>query len=123
MTTTTIDWADARAAGAALRGNWKQFACFCWHRRHDIEEAEEYAIVYTHNRDSRLLETSNAEAVAKSLRPFLEDDDVLPETHDHWAVGHVDGFAIRCLDADGGPTPAWEKYCELQEQLTEYPVL
>ena len=56
-----------------------------------------WAIIYTHNRDSRLLDLSNADAIAEAMEPFTEGDDpdVVMESHYHWAVGHVDGFSIR----------------------------
>ena len=56
-----------------------------------------WSIVYTHNRDSGLLDQCNAEVIAESLKPFseAEDPDVVFESHSHWAVGHVDGFSIR----------------------------
>lgn len=105
-------------------GNWKQFSCFCWDRLHEINDPDNWAILYTHNRDSGILTLSNANVIADALTPFseTEDPDVVFESHLHWAVGHVDGFSIRVfLDRD--ISDAFRAYHELLERLTEYPIL
>lgn len=123
-------------------GNWRKFGSFAWHDK--PEDPQDWCIVYTHNRDSRLLEESNADMIAKELEPFMEGDDpdVIAEHHGHWACGWVDGYAIRVYRythipgdgfADGGCaytmeecreiTPAFKRWCELQEALSDYPVL
>jgi hypothetical protein len=78
-------------------GNWRSWACFVWFRESEIAVPEDWSIIYTHNRDSGLLDQSNADRIAKALEPFTEGDDpdVVFESHDHWACGHVDGFSIR----------------------------
>ena len=65
-----------------------------------MEDADQWAIIYSHNRDSGLLDQSNAAVIEKALEPFTEGDDpdVVFESHPHWAVGHVDGFSIRVFD-------------------------
>jgi hypothetical protein len=95
-----------------------------WDRLQEIIDPEDWAILYTHNRDSRLLDLSNADAIAESLEPFTEGDDpeVVMESHDHWAVGHVDGFSIRVY-RDGGITAAFHTYHHLAERLADYPIL
>ena len=115
----TLDEAATQAAG-----NWKRFGSFIWFRDDDIPEPDSWAIIYTHNRDSRLLALSNAQAVAKAMGPFTEGDDpdVVMESHDHWAVGHVDGFSIRVY-RDGGITAAFHTYHHLAERLADYPIL
>jgi len=111
------------AAGRAA-GNWRRFDSFVWFRDDDVADPENWAIIYTHNRDSRLLDLSNAQAVAKAMRPFAEgeDPDVVMESHDHWAVGHVDGFSIR-VHRDGEITDAFKTYHALAERLAGYPIL
>ena len=61
----------------------------------DLDDPDNWAIIYTHNRDSGLLDQSNADAIAEAMEPFTDGDDpdVVMESHDHWAVGHVDGFS------------------------------
>jgi hypothetical protein len=111
------------AAGHAA-GNWKRFSCFCWDRLREIDKPDEWAIVYTHNRDSGLLTLSNAAIIANALRPFSETEnpDVVFESHSHWAVGHVDGFSIRVY-RDGEMINAFRAYHGLMERLDAYPVL
>lgn len=116
---TTLEEAATQAAG-----NWRRFDSFAWFRDDDITAPETWAIIYTHDRDSRLLDLSNARAVAKAMVPFTDGDDpdVVMESHDHWAVGHVDGFSIRVY-RDGEITDAFKKYHDLAERLAEYPIL
>jgi hypothetical protein len=110
------------ARGAA--GNWGSWTCFVWEREREIEDAENWSIIYTHNRDSGLLEKSNAAVIADVLRPFSETEnpDVVFESHSHWAVGHVDGLSMRVY-RDGDITDAFRTYHELMARLDGYPVL
>ena len=93
-------------------------------QRTDIDDPDNWAIIYTHNRDSGLLDQSNADAIAEALKPFTESDDpdVVMESHDHWAVGHVDGFSIRVY-RNGEITEAFKTYHDLMEQMDGYPIL
>jgi hypothetical protein len=104
--------------------NWRSWTSFVWHRLRDIDDPESWCIVYTHNRDSGLLDQSNAHAISKALKPFSETEnpDVVFESHSHWAVGHVDGFSIRVY-CDGGITDAYRTYHSLMERLDEYAIL
>ena len=72
-------------AAREARGNWQEFDSFGWHDT--PEGAEDWAIVYTHNRDSELLDQSNAAEIDKALAPFMEEEDadVRAEHHGHWA--------------------------------------
>jgi len=60
-----LDEFDLETAAREARGNWQKFDCFGWHDR--PEDCEEWAIVYTHNRDSDLLDQSNADAIDEAL--------------------------------------------------------
>ena len=104
-------------------GNWQNFKCFVWFRD-EIEDSENWAIIYTHNRDSGLLDQSNAGVIGNALQPFTDGDDpdVVMESHNHWAVGHVDGFSVRVFK-DGQVTDAFRKYQELAEAMDGYPIL
>jgi hypothetical protein len=115
----TLDEAARSAAG-----NWKRFSCFCWDRLREIDHPDNWAIVYTHNRDSGLLDQSNAAAIADVLSSFseAENPDVVFESHSHWAVGHVDGFSIRVYRA-GEISDAFRAYHGLMERLHQYPIL
>lgn len=115
----TLEDAAKKAAG-----NWRKFECFCWDRDRDLQDADQWAIVYTHHRDSGLLDQSNATVIAQAMEPFTEGDDpdVVFESHSHWAVGHVDGMSIRVY-RDGQITEAFRSYHELAQRLADYPVL
>ena len=121
---TTIGEMTLEEAAMQAAGNWKRFTCFVWFRDDDVTNPEEWAIIYTHNRDSRLLDLSNADAIAKAMEPYTkgDDPDVVMESHSHWAVGHVDGFSIRVY-RDGGITDAFRTYHDLAERLADYPIL
>jgi len=108
--TATLSLEESAAKAA---GNWQRFTCFVWFER--PEAAEDYTIVYTSNRDSGPLDRANDKAIRKAIQPFFDADvpDVHCESHSHWAVGHVDGYAIRVY-RDGQITDAFAKWCELQ---------
>ena len=95
-----------------------------WFRRNEIDDAGNWAVIYTQNRDSGLLDQSNAAVIEKALQPFSDGDDpdVVFESHSHWAVGHVDGFSIRVFK-DREITEAFAKYHELAERIADYPIL
>lgn len=114
-----IDEAAKKAAG-----NWQEFTCFVWFRDREVEDADQWAVIYTHHRDSGLLDQSNASFIAKALEPFTEGDDpdLVFESHSHWAVGHIDGFSVRVFK-DGKVTEAFERYHELAERMDDYPIL
>jgi hypothetical protein len=111
-------------AAKEAAGNWKSWTCFVWDRERDLNDPDNFAIIYTHNRDSALLAQSNADVIAKAVNPFTEEDDpdVVMESHSHWAVGHVDGFSIRVF-RNGEITDAFRAYHELSEQLANYAIL
>jgi hypothetical protein len=111
-------------AAKDLAGNWQQWKCFVWDRERDLDDPENWAIVYTHNRDSGLLAQSNADAITEAMESFTDtnDPDVVFESHDHWAVGHVDGLSIRVY-RDGQITDAFKTYHDQAERLADYPIL
>jgi hypothetical protein len=116
---------ELNEAATDAAGNWKNFSCFVWFRDDEIEAPDNWAILYTHHRDSGLLDQSNAAFIAKAMEPFTEGDDpdVVFESHNHWAVGHVDGFSIRVFDTHKRITDAFRRYHEIAAQLAEYPIL
>jgi hypothetical protein len=115
----TLDETARQAAG-----NWRLFQSFCWHRRYDLDDPDQWAVIYTHNRDSTLLEESNAAAIAAAMERFTEGDDpdVVFESHSHWLVGHVDGFSLKVF-RNGVITEAFRMYHGLTERLATYPIL
>ena len=116
-----VDWRDVQSAALELANNHSRFDSFGWHCPPD--DAENWTIVYTRHRDSGLLDQSNADAIAAEIEPFMETGDVRPEHHGHWAVGWVDGYAIRVFDNDDEVTEAFQVWCYLQERLGDYSAL
>ncbi len=114
---------DLEDAAKQAAGNWRDFKCFVWYRD-DISDAEDWAIIYTHNRDSGLLDQSNSGVIAKALEPFTDGDhpDVVMESHNHWAVGHIDGFSVRVFK-EGKITLAFRRYHTLAEAMDCYCIL
>ena len=110
---------DLESSAKELAGNWQSFDCFSWHDQ--PEDADQFCLVYTHHRDSGLLDQSNAEAIRQAMEPFL-DHDVFEEHHRHWAVGWVDGYAIRVYRR-GRITKAFRTYHELSLRLADELVL
>ena len=81
--------------------------------------------MYTHNRDSELLDLSNAAQIDAALAPFMEEEgaaDVRAEHHAHWACGWTDGYSIRVY-RNGQITEAFRAYHALAVRLADYPVL
>lgn len=104
-------------------GNWRKFQSFGWSSYDRPVDAERWAIVYTHNRDSGLMALSNASVIDAKMAAFLDSGDCQAESHSHWACGWVDGYAIRVRGDDGELSPAWLAWCELQCAIEDYPVL
>lgn len=115
---------DLAAAASQAAGNWQRWESFVWYRASELEQPDDWAIFYTHHRDSGLLAQSNAAALRKALRPFIHaaKPDVVLETHTHWAVGHAEGFSLRVFHRRR-ITSAFRTYHELLSQLDDYPVL
>lgn len=120
-----IDWSDVESAAKEAAGNWREFDCFAWHRGCDLEDADNWMVSYTSNRDSGLLVQSNEKAINKRLEQYAEggDSDLVFERHTHWACGYLDGFSLRVFRPDGTVSPAFEEFCRIQEQLEDYPLL
>lgn len=116
---------DIAEAAHKAAGNWQRFDSFVWFRDRELQDADRWAIIYTHNRDSGLLDQSNAAVISKAMEPFAEGDhpDLVFEAHSHWAVGHVDGFSLRVFNDNGEITEAFQKYHELAQAMDDYPIL
>ena len=115
---------DIEEAAKKAAGNWQNFRSFVWWRDSELADADQWAILYTHHRDSGLLDQSNAAFIAKAMAPFTEGDDpdVVAEDHHHWAVGSISGYSIRVFK-DGEITEAFKTYHELAEAMDQYPIL
>lgn len=121
---TRLSELELKDAAKDAAGNWQRFSCFFWYGGEELKKPEDWAVIYTHNRDSGLLDQSNASVIAKAMLPFTEgnDPDVVFESHSHWAVGHVDGFSIRVVKR-GRITKAFRIYHALAERMADYPIL
>ena len=90
------------------------------------EDAGNFAIVYTSHRDSGLLDQSNARVIDRALEPFTKakNPDVRAETHSHWAVGYVNGYAIRVFKR-GAESPRHSAALPRvwPSRLANYPIL
>ena len=115
---------DLKDAANEAAGNWADFSCFVWFRKSELRMPENWAIIYTHHRDSGLCDQSNASVIEKAMRPFSQgkNPDVVFESHHHWAVGHIDGFSVRVFQ-NGEITEAFKVYHELAERMDNYPIL
>lgn len=121
---TTMGTLELKDAARQAAGNWQRMSCFVWFRASELDDADNWSVIYTHHRDSGLLDQSNAAVIAKALEPFTEGDDpdVVFESHSHWAVGHIDGFSVRVF-RNGEVTPAFTTYHALAERMDDYPIL
>jgi hypothetical protein len=113
MKTVELDF-DKLAKKAA--GNHKKFESFMWWDH--PEDENNWTLLPLCNRDSGLLEQSNAAAMQEELKEWMEGDepDVLVHRMNHWAVGWADQFAIRVY-RDGEVTAAFKRWCELHDFL------
>ena len=87
---------------------------------------QDWCIVYTSSRDSDLADESNHAFIEKALEPFCEyiadGSDCDSVRHGHWAVGWVEGYAIR-IRKEGAFTPVFLKWAEIAFALSNYPLL
>ena len=109
-------------AAKEAAGNWQHFDCFSWHRASELDDPESWAIIYTHHRDSGLIDLSNSEAIERELTPFIKKGDVVAEHHNHWACGWIDGYSIRVYRR-GHITRAFRTYHQIAQRLADYPIL
>lgn len=113
---------DLETAAKEAAGNHQKFESFAWHC--EPKDSENWMLVYTHNRDSGLLDQSNAAAIEAILSELPEEDheDFRSERHSHWGVGWVEGWAIRVYK-EGKITKAFQTIHEIGMRLADYPVL
>jgi hypothetical protein len=112
---------DLKDLAEHAAGNHHRFECFAWWDEPD--DSDDWTIVYTHNRDSGILDQSNAAAIEEEMKPFIEDGTAVPQRHNHFLCGWIDGYALRVFDANDQITPAFQKWVELNERMEDYPVL
>jgi len=104
------------------KGNWKKWDSFAWF--HQPADAENWCIVELSHRDSPIKDRSNAAYFHKHLNPLVDaSEDVIEWGASHWAFGHTDGWAVRVVDKDGDPTPAFLVLASLLAEREERSIL
>lgn len=120
-TSASIDWRNPERAADALTANWRKFDSFGWHSR--PENANDLALIPLETRDSDTLTRCNAMAIRAMLDEVDPDKEFWDEMNaSHWAVGWVVHIQIQPRH-NGEVTPVWDKYCEIQYSLEQYPCL
>jgi len=87
----------------------------------EVDLGRTWAMTFSVNRDSGLLEQSNYKTIKGDLEERFPKD-VSDERFNHWAVGWVDHLLVRMLDKKGKVTKAGIAALEWQERLEGYPV-
>lgn len=81
---------------------------------------------YTSHRDSGLFEEANALAIQDRIDELPRHQSGIRVwdyiSHGHWAVGHIEGYAMLPW-VDGRLTEVFLEYCEIQREIEQYPVL
>jgi len=115
---------ELKDAAKQAAGNWQRFKCFVWFRDKELKRPEDWSVIYTHHRDSGLLDQSNASVIRKALLPFTTGDDLdlVFENHRHCVVGNICGFSVR-VRKRGRITKAFRTYHDLAVQMEDYPIL
>lgn len=115
---------ELQDAAKKAAGNWQRFESFAWFRASELDDSDEWAVLYTCHRDSGLLDESNAAVIHATMQAYTDGDDpdVVMERHTQWAVGWIDGFSVRVY-RNGVVTPAFTTYHGISAQIDEYPIL
>src|SRR5271168_1678567 len=108
---------DYEALAQNAVNNWKRFDSF---GLSDSQHHEGRTIVYTLNRGSKLLDRTNAETIADTLKRFPTVEEF---SANHWACGWVSGYSIQVYTKAGKVTAGFKAWCDLSARLEDYPVL
>ena len=96
--TTTLAQLDIEQAAKEAAGNWRSFDCFSWDRAAELNDADDWTIVYTHHRDSGLVDQSNAEAIRKVLQPlWIGNRATCWKNTPSWAVAWIGVPRFECF--------------------------
>jgi hypothetical protein len=111
-----------KTAAAHFANNHANYDSFAWFS--EPEDSKNWTLYYTQNRDSGLLDQSNAAQIDKRLEKFLKHDCLIrAEHHSHWACGWVEGYAIRVYTPKGRITKVFMEFLEILREMDNYPVL
>jgi hypothetical protein len=117
---------DIELMAKADGGNHLKFGSFVWHYPPWDDEGmggpNDWAMFYTRNRDSTLIDQSNHAYIKKAMEPYEEDGTAIDERHTCSFFGWHEGFAIRVLK-DGKATDAYKVWSNIQDALSDYPLL
>lgn len=95
-------------------GNWQSWESFVWWDKPD--DADQFDIFYTENRESELIDRCNAIDIREALAEF-DEADCFPVTHNHCLVGWVSGYAIR------QGSKAYAVMEDIERAIDDYPIL
>ena len=118
-------------------GNWQKFQAFACTDFDGYEDQSNWGIHYFPGRDNggeTCRQASNNSHILKAMQEVCgerfgyDDDDpdgdlCFELTHRHWAVGYVEGIAVRVCQKDGTYTPAFIRFAELMEARENHPLL
>lgn len=80
-----------------------------------------WAMTFSKNRDSRIVEQSNYDAIKGDLEKRFPND-VSDERFRHFAVGWIDWLLVRMLDKRGKVTKAGIAALDWKNRLNDYPI-
>jgi hypothetical protein len=108
-----------------MAGNFEKFNSFYCSDFNDIprEYRKNYAIYYTGGRDADLLTQSNEQYIKKAMKKYLNGKVAWETSHNHWAVGYLDGIGIQVYTRAGKITRAFECLAEILLRINNYPIL
>jgi hypothetical protein len=106
-----------------MAGNHFKIADFCWDRRSDLDDPQNWCLYHYVHRDSGLVDQSNGHVIETKMRPFVARGTAHLEHFSHWAVGWIDAVAIKVYSKDGTPTKAVTVLFDLLQKLDDYPLL
>ena len=120
-------------------GNWQKFECFACRDFKGYADPSNWGIYYFPGRNGvgeTCRQASNNAYILNAMREVCgdrfgyDDDDDDPEgdlcfelPHRHWAVGYVEGIAIRVCQKDGTYTPAFIRFAEIMAARKRHPLL
>lgn len=93
-------------------GNWKNFDSYA--RFWEKDNKDDWAVIYTCNRDSSLKDRIDSDVIDEALKEFNEDVEFVKDPH--WTVGWLQGMLIRVYDIQDEITDAFKTLYELKQK-------
>jgi hypothetical protein len=105
--------------------NWAKAECFNWYG--EPEDSENWALYYTSNRDSELLEQANEKVILQHFKDKFKKTQNLNwclERHNHFLCGYCDCISIRVYKKNGKITREFKELAKIIDKLeNDYPIL